>query len=124
METMLQMLEAATVGVPLAVLSILGFRAAKAFMTERSLAENDVVSLMKTAIAQGKEIDIPYRVKGEIAHEIVKITGFDGREIRAIDPASNESRAYSWNRIDTDLLLAALAAQLFVLEAVKLNTPH
>lgn len=124
METISQMLEAAAVGLPLAALSILGFRAAKAFMTERTLAESDVAALMRTAIARGNEIDIPYRLKGEIAHETVKIIGFDNLEIRAVDPASNESRCYSWNRIDTDLLLATLAAQLFVLEAVKLNAPH
>jgi hypothetical protein len=97
----------------------LAFRAFERFreaiMTERSLAENGAAELIKSAIAQGKEVVIPYRVKGEIERASVKVTGFDGREILAVDPLSNECCSYSWSRIDADLLIAALAGSLFTL---------
>jgi hypothetical protein len=94
-----------------------------AVMTERPLAEGDAAELIKTAIAQGKEIVMPYRVKGEIERESVKIIGFDAREIRAVEALSNECRSYSWNRVDTDLLIAALAGSLFTPHAPPCTSP-
>jgi hypothetical protein len=89
----------------------------QAIMTEQSLADNVAAELIRTAIVQGKDVVIPSRVKGHIERKSVKLIGFDAREIRAVDPMSNERCSYSWNRVDTDLLIAALAGSLFTLHA-------